>query len=559
MLPYLRCILVPRNLLPAIYILAMSVLPAVACRADGVAFGDALVISESEQIAAIACHEQGETLLLSTRFMTNTPLQNQVWIVPVFSETKPVVQALSQEFIMDLAMYIRGHELEIFEQAVQGKRMLGRVTVYDDVELEDYDLSVLKAGNGSELAEWIRGRGYAVPDSAAPLLDEYAAGDAYFIVNRLDLRNRYTRELEFLKSMGYDIIDLFSLNHEAGSLAVQFAKIKESVRLAIFADLTDPEGIAYEESVLEGYISRKEYERITETYRNGLDSPAPYNLEFWSEYEALFTRLTSFWSLLGNSLKGGYNTPIRIDFKPSQCFFPLKISSAAPDTPMTVTVAVLAHGQVHDSSDVLTTRFQNYYSGNYVTSDFHFPVQKYLGVDNDLISNFDAETIHGLDTITLIIMEARPSEFTADAWFVRPPDKFRADYEIKGGWNLVCNPFDRDLCVVDLNGLGGIFYTFDPSGDGSWNNTGCLRPCEAGFYFSERMYSSVEIEDQGADSAVCRAAFEDKTGWRLVARPGLIDPARIRFGPYFMSAVTKKFSLQKDDIPGSGYWLYLDN
>ena len=73
------------------------------------------------------------------------------------------------------------------------------------------------------------------------------------------------------------------------------------------------------------------------------------------------------------------------------------------------------------------------------------------------------------------------------------------------------------------------------------------------------MYSSVEIEDQGADSAVCRAAFEDKTGWRLVARPGLIDPARIRFGPYFMSAVTKKFSLQKDDIPGSGYWLYLDN
>lgn len=60
-----------------------------------------------------------------------------------------------------------------------------------DVDVEgryivgEYDVAILSATESAALGDWLRDNGYAVPAQAAPLLDDYIEGGAYFLAARV--------------------------------------------------------------------------------------------------------------------------------------------------------------------------------------------------------------------------------------------------------------------------------------------------------------------------------------------------------------------------------------
>jgi hypothetical protein len=59
------------------------------------------------------------------------------------------------------------------------------VTVYDRMEVGDYDVAVLSATEGHALASWLSDHGFRLPDSSSPILAHYVDQGWYFVALRL--------------------------------------------------------------------------------------------------------------------------------------------------------------------------------------------------------------------------------------------------------------------------------------------------------------------------------------------------------------------------------------
>ena len=72
-----------------------------------------------------------------------------------------------------------------------------KVEVIESKKLDIYDITILKATDGSALLDWLNQNGYSFPEGKQNVLDYYIGLEAnynkpfYFIANKVNLQNKY--------------------------------------------------------------------------------------------------------------------------------------------------------------------------------------------------------------------------------------------------------------------------------------------------------------------------------------------------------------------------------
>jgi len=537
--------------------------------ADGISFGQEILM-ESKQEAVIACSEDHETMILSTTFQDETPLANQVWIVPVFSKTPPTVEAGDINVFGELINII-GYK--VFNQSS------GRLVVHGTKEIDIFDVAVLEADSLSELVDWLVSNGYTVPENVRVLLQWYinksklASAErpaelsglkTYFIASRIDIRNRFDDVASRLETV-YPEFSAKKAYDQTTYINTALSRIYNDIK----------NGIAYEDSIAAILINSMDYSLLSEDYQKNKTTYSDVFNEVFSSYYSLRSMLEAFSyeTLLWGYVSTGYApTPLKIRFQPDKCFFPLRISSAAPEPPVRITVGVIAAEEVFDSSGMFspvaaTTTWQSLIRN---IEDFDASKSKLAGY-------FSSDDVKGLNKITVLSKYMKPSEMVVDATFMLGPSKpvepvvdpNKVDFTLYPGINFVGNPFNKNLCASSLNS-GSKFYIYE--NNTGWQTTDCLDPCKGGIL---RLKNAINISISGEriTEDLCANPFFDVRlgkGWNLVPFPSrIIEKMKFyeRTGeiklysivePYNLDSNTKTFSSTTTEIPGKAYWIYID-
>lgn len=219
--------------LPIVLILIL-IIPSVY--ADGWHISDYyLHLYEPNQKAVISWNGQMETMILSSAVKSDD-IANFAWVIPIQSYTKPEVTGGNISIFKDLVNYFRIEENygrdQLGIESTGGKG----VEVVESKEVDVYDITILKATSSDDLIDWLNDNGYKVPDEAKPILDKYVAkGNFYFVANKIDLRNKFKNEINFLtnvesgkvaddtylSNLSFDeLLNRFSYDYELETMAV---------------------------------------------------------------------------------------------------------------------------------------------------------------------------------------------------------------------------------------------------------------------------------------------------------------------------------------------------
>lgn len=205
-----------------------------------------------EQKAAIFWDGTNETLILSTKIRSEN-LTNMAWVIPIPSKTKPEIEEgdigifhqladifteykgkgggpsfsplvmvpfglclvggftsaliyISRKrtvflflFIFIALMSVVSFVLSVMYMGALSFTFMGNggVEPIEIKKVDIYDVATLKATNATALVGWLNGNGYAVPESAVPVLQDYCdKEDFYFIANKINLEDRYNSTAE---------------------------------------------------------------------------------------------------------------------------------------------------------------------------------------------------------------------------------------------------------------------------------------------------------------------------------------------------------------------------
>jgi hypothetical protein len=169
--------------------------------ADGIHFSEEeLHLGLPDQKAVISWDGETEEMILSSAVRSDD-LSNIVWVVPIQSSTKPEVEAADIAVFKELVQYFGGRR-PVFDRTVATNSRGAGVEVVEAKEVDIYDITILKSSSGEELLSWLNSNHYHVPQNAAPVLDKYAQKEnMHFIANRLDLRNKFKKEIDALPEL----------------------------------------------------------------------------------------------------------------------------------------------------------------------------------------------------------------------------------------------------------------------------------------------------------------------------------------------------------------------
>lgn len=168
----------------------VSLLPLVM--ADGWHLSDyQLHMEEPNQKAVISWDGNTETMILSAAVKSDD-IANFAWIIPIQSSSKPTVTEGNISIFNDLVAYFQPKY-----DYREGTLAPGGVEVIEYKEIGIYDITILKANNSDDLLNWLNNNGYKVPEEAKSILNNYVAkGDYYFVTNKIDLKNRFSQQIE---------------------------------------------------------------------------------------------------------------------------------------------------------------------------------------------------------------------------------------------------------------------------------------------------------------------------------------------------------------------------
>ncbi len=153
-----------------------------------------------EQKAVLYWDGYNEELILSTKVSLDK-VTDFAWVVPIQSSTKPEVDEADEEIFFEVAKLFR---IERAERNMQYLPTLGGMTaeapqvqVIETKEIDIYDITILKATDGSALLNWLNQNGYSFPEDKQKVLDYYIRLEAnynkpfYFVANKVNLQNKY--------------------------------------------------------------------------------------------------------------------------------------------------------------------------------------------------------------------------------------------------------------------------------------------------------------------------------------------------------------------------------
>jgi hypothetical protein len=156
-------------------------------------------LREPVQKAIVSWDGRTETLVLSSAVQAEE-IANFAWIVPIASSVKPEVSAGDISIFEELAEYFRKDkhlDKGVNPRPFIVKRGGGGVKILESKEIDVYDITILEAECAEDLIHWLNGNAYIVPEEAGPVLEQYIKRQhTYFIANRIDLRNRYSDDID---------------------------------------------------------------------------------------------------------------------------------------------------------------------------------------------------------------------------------------------------------------------------------------------------------------------------------------------------------------------------
>lgn len=292
-----KCVMNPRLLPIYAVMIFLVVFLCHAAFADGLHISNGISkLSEPYQKAVIHWDGRTETMILSSGVMSQE-IANFAWIVPLQSQVKPEVTAGDMslfEYLTELFSYPESIYLTRSSMGYGNGR--GGVQVVETKEIDVYDITILKASDPIKLLEWLDENGYIIPRRARHLLGAYAEyRDYYFIVNKIDLKNRFENEIKVQEKI------------DSGEY-LAFADARGVHALTVFETALLSEG-----SSLESYNQFKE---CTLKLRRGL------------------------------------GTPLKIVFRPDKPYYPLEISGVI-DGDTRIVVYVISERRVFDGSGIM--------------------------------------------------------------------------------------------------------------------------------------------------------------------------------------------------------------
>jgi len=339
-----------------------------------------LHLYEPSQKAVIYWNGVTETLILSSAAKSDN-LTNIAWVVPILSTTMPNVTAGNMSVFQDLVDYFKKYEyphyMEWYNRVLDGN--VSGVIVLESKEVDIYDVIIIKATNASDLIDWLTENNFKVPKEAQDVLEKYVRMDScYFVVNKIDLKNKYQDVIELIDE-GIITIDLTGYVGAFHSLEY-FERCKKVQAFQILCNkmFFSNYGWNYqysEEFLVELGVTEEEYLELVEKFStddqkftegitannlsykdvNELIADSDIREKYDAIYEALSEKLDPIYDYyqIKQDLKQGMATPLKFEFTPLKPYYPLTISSLNAGYGV-IEVYVIGENPAIDVNEVLT-------------------------------------------------------------------------------------------------------------------------------------------------------------------------------------------------------------
>jgi len=185
-----------------------------------------LHLYEPSQKAVIHWNGYTETMFLSSAVKSDN-LSNIAWVVPILSTTMPNVTAGNMNIFKELVDFFKSNNYwwSYYDHWYMntGRKGDEGVAILETKEIDIYDVIILKATNASVLIEWLIENNLQVPEEAHDVIEKYVdMNDCYFVVNKIDLKNRFKEEIEQIES-GNVILNLREYNRVLEDLKIGMA------------------------------------------------------------------------------------------------------------------------------------------------------------------------------------------------------------------------------------------------------------------------------------------------------------------------------------------------
>jgi len=336
-------------------LLTTIVTPMVA--ADGMFVSDEYShLYEPYQKAVIYWSGTTETLILSSAVRSDN-LSNIAWIVPIISTTMPNVTAGNITVFQDLVDYFKEYDYWHYKEWYNEVTvdLAGRVTILESKEIDIYDVVIIKATNASDLINWLIENNFNVSKEAYGIIEKYVKmNNCYFVVNKIDLKNKYREVLELIEngSITLDLTNYLNVFSSPQNFE-QFKKI-QAMQIICNKDFFVSWGLDYyyPEFLLNLGITAGDYFELEKKFsindQEFIASITPNNLSYKNvdelitdsniraKYDAVYELLSNKLDIIYDyyqmrqALKQGMATPLKFVFTPLEPYYPLTISSSTP-------------------------------------------------------------------------------------------------------------------------------------------------------------------------------------------------------------------------------------
>ncbi|MBD3252551.1 DUF2330 domain-containing protein [Candidatus Pacearchaeota archaeon] len=165
--------------------------------ADGGFFSDYYYhLNAPNQKAAITWDGKTEEMVILSSVKSDD-ISNIAWVLPIQSSEKPDVEKSNATIFQELVRFFSVQRNSFGKNMLPSEGDAGGVIVIEQKEIDVYDITILKATDSQMLLDWLNNNKYKIPEKTKPILDRYVdKGDMYFIANKLDLRNKFSDEID---------------------------------------------------------------------------------------------------------------------------------------------------------------------------------------------------------------------------------------------------------------------------------------------------------------------------------------------------------------------------
>jgi uncharacterized protein DUF2330 len=472
-------------MMAGVFILVLSSFPAIS--SDGAHFSDVYYhLYEPYQKAVIYWNGTVETMILASAGQAEN-LTNMAWVIPIISTTQPKVTEGNISVFEDLVDYFGRAPYPIYNDLHWFTKLsygTSNVTVLEVKEVAIYDIIILKATNASDLIFWLLENDFLVSEETSLVLDKYVSNDnCYFIVNKIDLTNKYSSVSNLIEN-GSITIDL-NRKYESESWLRNEWYFEKFLKIQTLQILLNKEMIDHNFWYLKYWnhnylfdvgFSQTQYQYLVDHF--SVDKKNPLHListdsliyddineiiqdnETMQKYSAIYEALSDHFNPIYeykemiDKIKKGIATPLQFEFTPIDPYYPLVISSLNSGYGM-IEVYVVAEHPIIDMNNVMkldackfiTQELKEKLAHNFSTEKAEYVSRlTYQGFLNDLtddavftifplISPENPISIHKKDDFHILISEHHIWGINLE----RNGDIIEVQYQIdnEGSWTVI--------------------------------------------------------------------------------------------------------------------------